>query len=802
MKIKQTKFSKALLIGIFISLVPSFIFSACGRGAGDLEIISATVDEFVTIEPVDIKNELHTTTTDNSNLKLIVKSGLTQLYLDEKTYSAVVCDTLKDSYWYSLPQADLEDESLSVYDSAVVKLTLVDEKRVYLLNSQDNSLAFGSASYELLFDEDTDGTEENRKSKVTPRGFKVTYVISNKKETAHKDWDDLEEDDLVYVVSVSYRLKDGSLYATCEYENKSVNKAPVLKELSFLEDFGAHKTAEKDDFLLVPDKSGALILTGLEDDDFEEKVFRVYGDENTLSDESGEEPAIIAAYALKKEDSVCAVIIEKGDAIAKIHADRAKEGEGFNKVGPRFEITAVSDLLEGKKQIRSISPHSYEGEIQLCMRFRSGGAPDYSLIAAMCREQLIRDNFLSNKNLEKSENLPFNLTVIGGAKAGIFKKLPLEFMSGFTKYDQAQDMLSRMKSKGINSIDLNYVGALSGGIGQRDAAYAKPMFLLGGKKGLSQLNDYMKNQKLDLFLNLNLFSFEESRFSRNTKKALDLSGNLNKVQAPGPLVQATEQKTFTRSLRHAGDIDKAGLKILSNSQKVGVGGFSIEDAGSFLYTDACKNGADRQTIAEYSAEQIKSLSTGRKIMINKGNFFALKNADIVTNLPMPCYTGEEKDSAYRYIPFVQMILHGVIDYSGRPVNLVFDSYDMPENLQDLEFSNLMGRRQKALKDIMLKNIEYCANPAYVWTYKPSSSSKQAIDVFYYDDWINQAADYYSKANAALADLRDLRILKHTQLAPGVFSTELEGGRFIYVNYTFEDFALGSLTVKARDFLKI
>ena len=76
------------------------------------------------------------------------------------------------------------------------------------------------------------------------------------------------------------------------------------------------------------------------------------------------------------------------------------------------------------------------------------------------------------------------------------------------------------------------------------------------------------------------------------------------------------------------------------------------------------------------------------------------------------------------------------------------------------------------------------------------------DVFYYDNTINKAAEFYSQANETLNDLRDARITDHYEVTDGVFCTEYDTGSMIYVNYTNNDFSTLGVVVEARSFLRV
>ena len=154
----------------------------------------------------------------------------------------------------------------------------------------------------------------------------------------------------------------------------------------------------------------------------------------------------------------------------------------------------------------------------------------------------------------------------------------------------------------------------------------------------------------------------------------------------------------------------------------------------------------------------------------------LKNVDSVISIPLG--TSVAQSGAYQAVPFVQLILHGITDYAGEPINTGIN-----------------------LRETILKNIEYGACPHFEWNYEPVIGQTEN-DRFYYDNTINDAAGFYTEANEALNDLRDARITDHYEVEDGIFCTEYDTGARIYVNYTNTDFSILGVVVEARNFLRV
>lgn len=729
--------------------------AGCRRQESGAITYEFKTSEIKDIVPVAVDEKLHAI----SSLEYIAKTGLIELYLDKLTFAPAVKETLQNKLWYALPKSPEEGEGKYYDSAAVVTLKVVDKNRTYYLNSQDHSVAFGTAAYT----KDTGG-------------MTVKYTIAPDRATAQKK--EFTAGDIAFSVSVSYILKDGSLYISCSNNNLADGSTAVIETLGLLEYFGASAEAAEGDFILVPDGCGALIQTAVIHPGFNPLKLSVYGNDAGLGASDDSYAAVVPAFGVKQGGSAFAVIIEKGDALAKITADRATENGGANRVGTQFTITGIRSEKNGENTVRHISKNPYKGTLNLCVRFVAGSNATYSGLAAVCREQFIRNGTLSTKTVEPAAYLPFNLMVDGAVRKTILNDVQINY-AALTTFDQALDIVTRMKAKGIDSVFLRYKGALSGGLNQTDVSQAGFLRKLGSGKNRIQLYDYIAAQKMEFYLDINLISFGSGLFRRAPDGAKTLLAENAVSTGKNTYYPFVGSESFDRNLRSKNGLRQAVIKVLENTRNTEITGFCLNDAGNLLYSDFSADGANRQEMASLIAERTDPLSTDKRTMIDTGNFYMLKNADVIVNMPMQ--TAFKETDAYKRVPFIQMIMHGVVDYSGAPINFA-------DNIQDT----------------VLRFVEYGACPAYEWCGKNFSDGGDGEFLFYYDDWINQAAGFYAEANEALCDLRGKRLLRHYEDAdnPGVFCAEYEGDTRIYVNYTEVNVETGGFTVKAKDFLRI
>ena len=401
---------------------------------------------------------------DKANLQQVGKSGLIELLFDESTYSVCVADLSHDDsekLWSALPTQENSG-------AATATLEIVSGDTLYKLNTQDNSVSFQNAQCSFADD-----------------ALSVTYILAPDTATAHKE--KYDKDDIAFKLVVNYQIKDGSVYVSAKYENLVADSDAKLTKLSLLNFFGAYSEPQQGDYIFVPDGSGALIKTDTRDDSFDSELsFPIYGgDAASGHANGGTANALIPAYGMKQGNNAFVTIIDSGDAIATVSADRVRGGNDFYEAGVSFDITPCTES-KGKFYMSS---ESYDGDIGLCIRFLGGSNADYTGMAAAAREQLIRERILSTRTVEEQEYLPLDLTVIGVSDDTLFsfKRLNLKKEKTFTDFEQALDMLTRMKSKGINSIKLRYKGALSGGTDQSSIMTASLLARLGTRSDLKDL---------------------------------------------------------------------------------------------------------------------------------------------------------------------------------------------------------------------------------------------------------------------------------------------------------------------------
>lgn len=715
-------YSIALKI-IAVACVITILFSACGNGVSTKTIRFA---ELKTVTSEYSGDKLHKSV-DNA-YELVCKSGLIELLFDKTTCTVAIRDTNSGNLWTTLPQ---NSTSKQIRSSALEIELSNGEETVYILNSQDNAVAFGNVSYTVGDD-----------------GVLVEYSLSLDAETGKADIETLKDEQIRADLSILYTLRDGSFYANVSMNNLKLPKGIYLEKVRLMKDFGSYEQSGDDDYIFVPDGSGALIMTGIEDNEFKPINLTVY-----------ENNCLLGAFGIKRGNGAFLCIIENGDSIAEISADRNGEN-ALNSVHATFNTTEI--LEETGNKTKKTYGYQYQNEITLCYRFLSGKSATYSGMATACRENLIRNSVLSTKTLsESTDDIPLVISVQGGYRNEKNR------YSVLSDYEQTLSLMMLLKAKGVNNIYLRYNGLYDAANNGSADSFGDFSSKLGTNKEYKALYDYLNSQKFSLFVETDILTYD---YNGNSAKTVD--GSKIKTSANGSFPNATASQGYLKMSKLEGKIEE----ILNDSADVSFDGYVLNDIGANLYSDYSSDFYSRVSSKKEIAAQIPVLATSKQIMIDKGNIYAIKNADVVSNLTVSP-TSNTESSAYVGIPFVQMMLHGITAYSSVGINSAYD-----------------------IRTAFLKSVEYGCLPSADWYC--TKRNDETDNKYYYDSNINEIVTCYIKANDALRDIQSSRMTSHYKVQDGIYCTEYDNSTKVYVNYTSKDVTINGIKIPSMDCVKI
>lgn len=697
------------LTAVLLAVLILCSFSACGKRT-PASVRVKKEGAAVSVSADTDKKSLYLSK-GKDKLKLVAKSDMIEMYFDSENCTVSVYDTASDKLWSSLPEKDSGEKT------SAVALTVLFKGESYTLSSQSDSVGFSSALYE----EKGDGVTVNY-------GFKRTLEDGTK---------------INIFLPVSYTLSDGALAVEADCSNlygENHDSGVTVTHIDVLPFFGADTKGKEGDYMLLPDGCGITVDLSENPEKFDEVSLPVY--------EGG---ILIGAFGLKKGHSAVAVLVDEGEEISCIKAQKALSKGGYNRVYGSFEITPVQDAQDSVY----VCNEGYRGKIRLLYRFLSYGNADYVGMAGAVRELLIRNGYLLSETQENKSEYPFNLSLV--FQNYVTDSRGRNLSQTLTTYSQAQEVIDSLKAKGIENINIRLKGVLSDE-NITSAEYSKEP---GSKKELEKLLSYGKGDSLTFYTDASLVTSSSEKAFPDLAVGLD-GENLTK-----------DNRVFVSSDR----IGEGTNSLLSLIREGDVRGVCINDASAYLYADFSSEGLYPKNVsADIISKQTASVSASGKLMVDTGNIYAVKYADMIVNLPL---SGSlQKRELCARVPFIQAVLHGLVEYSCEPVNKSENS-------------------EKAF----LRSVEYGAVPYYEW-YAADLSSEEKADKLNYLNSITEAQSQYERAAAVFEDLRDARITDHYRVKKNVYYTCYDNSTGVYVNYNSEPVSVNGVTVEGMSFLRV
>ncbi|MBO4339430.1 MAG: hypothetical protein J5877_05900 [Clostridia bacterium] len=737
MKLINKKFLKTVSVILILTLVIS-LFSSCGGVRISRHAIASVKEK--TSEFTDAKYHKY----DKKSAIFVAKSGLIELYFDKASCSVAIKDTAADRTWYSVPAFNSENENASV-----LTVRLSDKSgNVWLLNSQDSSVAFGSAGFDSL-----------------EGGISLIYRMALDAETAKKDISELPKGTPAAEVKVDFSLADGSFYVSVKDENIKVPDGINIESITVFDYLTSTEKVSKDDYIFIPDGCGAIIKNSLVKEKAQYNV-PVYSS-NDVSPAS----AVLPAFGVKQGDAAFMALVESGDESCEINAFTGSKNSVSGRAGVSFNVTEMKYRQNKNGKYTVWSGMRSGDELRICYRFLSGNNASYASFSTACREMLIRNSALSVKSVEETEYYPI---FVGIDSAVSVNKRGTKTLI-LSTFEETEDIISQLKAKGINNAYVDVKNALNGANEQYDIKNAKLNPALGKKSDFEALYSYVSIQKMKLLLDISLVSSNTGSGGFSSSDCLkDITGKKALITGKNDFSEIVSAKNTSYRLLKPGKTDNRVSSLLKNFQNIPVSGYCVNDYAFGLVSDY-SGGTSASVAADETLKANSSLATERLLAVERGNFNSVKGASLVTKLPSD--TGYEQNESYVAVPFAEMVLHGTADYTFEPINASADT-------------------RKAL----LRCVEYGAIPSFEWFYRETGD--ELLDKTYkYDNSINIAADYYQSA-LALNPLRSLRITDHSFVSEGVYLVEYSDGSMVYVNYNEKDVEVNDILIGAEDFVVI
>lgn len=596
-----------------------------------------------------------------------------------------------------------------------------------------------------------------------------------------------------FSLTLHYRLDGDDLIAYVDGQEIEAKAGFPLYRVSLLPYFGAASSKEEG-YLVVPDGSGALIEFNNQKTTVAGFSTALYGSDEGIHHDTltrRTETATMPVFGLKRADGAVQAIIEEGDGVAAVSADVSGRYNDYNYVYSQYVITQKDEIaISGNTQAQSTTKVNvyqaspYQGRMQLRYQFLPQEQASYVGMADAYRHYLL-DRGQLPRNPVGGDVLPLHVEVVGGIPVTkTFLGIPYEAIEPLTTYDQAVTILEDLRARGITAVKLTFTGGVNGGIETALPTTVNWLRELGGQANYRALADYAREQGVDLYLNVPLTRSltRQSAFQSKRDGARMIDKNILRLY-PYDMIQRYRVKQGTPVERLSpGRYAAFARQYTTAFERAGLTAFFFPDIGSELTADYRREAlCDRQQAIGRTRELLDSLS-GQSIryLLDTGNVYSLQHAGGVWHQPLESSRFNIVDAS---IPYVQIVLHGYLPYSGEPINLA-DDYETT----------------------VLKIAECGAVPYFLWTYNQYRDLKESdYNSLYATDYttgIDRAAALYEQFDELLGDVQGQRIVGHERLPGDVVRVTYEGGKQIAVNYGYADASVDGTAVPARSFAQV
>lgn len=423
----------------------------------------------------------------------------------------------------------------------------------------------------------------------------------------------------------------------------------------------------------------------------------------------------------------------------------------------------------------------------------------YSEIAQLYREILLKRYEKLNSKHDTTPTPVLDIDVIGAyTYKDNFAGFSYSAKGTMTTYEELGKMIEEYNDLGIKYINVFYNGWRKEALVNTTFKSLKLSSLLGTKKQLKALIE--KHEKVTIYpyvsigeINNYQESFGSNHYTTRdvigeiiNKYPYDLSTNAydkkaNKIEVVSPHYYYR----FTESL--VDSYIKLFGKDTAKKNYIGINSISIDKFGSALAGDYKKNNEMFKINA--IQEQIRSLELVAKNIQNINLYQPYDYAfEFISHAKDVPFESTQKELLDYSIPFYQLVINGMFDYSGESINM---------NIE------------KTIDYHIMKLIETGSNPQFTFTYDSSSELIKTNYNYYYNteysNWLHEVQTIYD--TLVDLDIYSCQLVAHEKLDTNVFKVTYSDGAGkqinIILNYSLASVNIpGVGTIAAKSYKKL
>lgn len=609
----------------------------------------------------------------------------------------------------------------------------------------------------------------------TFENYQEDKLLSNASGSADKD---------IFGASIIYRLDDDELVVEMPIDSLTFKEKTPITSVTLLPYFGAGGPNDEG-YIFVPEGGGAIINFNNGKIAQQTYAANMYGwDMGLYRDSVVHTPtASFNTYGIANGEDSFICILDDGSSYASIQADIAGKTHSYNYVNAKYTISSREKYDVGS--IASSDIYVYLEELPdevITQRYRFIDSNDYVDMAKEYRTYLMEEyGAVLTENTDTSTPVVFE--IVGAVdKVRQVLGIPVSRPLKLTKYEEAAEMIRELNAEGISNMSVKLTGWCNGGVQQEYLDKVKLISALGSKKDMQNLSNAAAELGVDLYLNgITQYAHNSNLldgFFSYTDAAKRISKERAEVHHYSAVTYSAREGFDPYYLLHTDTAFQMVDNLVSTVKKYNTG-VSFEDLGMDLSSDFWKKDISyRQDVMDEQEAKLKEIAeAGTKIMINRGNSYALPYSKIITNMDLK---GSDYTILDGSVPFYQLAIHGLVNYVGYPINVCGD--EVNEVLYAAEYG-------AGLQFSFMKETAFALQKTLYTEYYGSD----------YAAWHDRMLDIYTRYNTELGHTFNQQMVDHDNITAELSCTTYEDGTKVYVNYGFEDATSEDGIIPAKDY---
>jgi hypothetical protein len=591
-----------------------------------------------------------------------------------------------------------------------------------------------------------------------------------------------------FSIILRYILDGRSLVVNVPFDKIGFRSTYPITQLSLMPFMGSGNMNDNG-YMLVPDGSGALIYFNNEKQNQIPYSVNVYGWDEALAREAvvSDNRAPYPVFGIQKNGNALFCIIEEGSAYASIYADVSGRNCSWNRVYPVFSMVHNAKMdISGRSQRDVFFYESSlpEGE-SITLRYTPCAEGGYMGMASEYRSWLL--NKYPNLAGRRTESgVPVAVEIIGAVNKTQHRLgLPMDLPLRLTSYKEAESMLKDFAGFGWRNVHVKLNGWFNRSVDLGGRRIIKKKKTHGRKRDFTNIistaakNNYSIYPEVDFMFMRDVGAFSGFNLYRDAARYV----SRDRVQRyPYSFIWFGERKQWGKLnyLSRPIVINRMIDNFVKKAPSYGISNIAFRNMGSKLAGDYHeRRHVSREASMRMREQKFDQLTqSGRGILVNGGFVYSVPWASIVTDMQVDDQSFGITDVA---IPFYQIVLRGLVPYTGLAINL---AEDYTKNL--------------------LKSVESGAGLYFSFmTEETAELQETKFRQFYaneYGKWVYDANALYQRFNADFGHLYSQRITNHTILSPGITITEYEDGTRVVVNLSDNDWNYNGTYLNADSYI--